>query len=73
MLVFRGYALHDYRSTRGSTSITCLSPVLVDDEGVVALLRDDFMGGAQEVTSAGDSFLYNIITSMTLCVEQFGG
>ena len=48
-------------------------PVLVDDDGVVALLRDDFMGGAQEAASAVDSFLCNIITFRTLCVEQFGG
>ena len=48
-------------------------PVLVDDEEVVALLRDDFMGGAQEAASAVDSFLHDIITFRTLCVEQFGG
>ena len=48
-------------------------PVLFDDEGIIALLRDDFMGGAEEAAIAVDTFLHGIITFRNLCVEQFGG
>ena len=48
-------------------------PVLFDDEGIIALLRDDFMGGAEEAAIAVDTFLHAIITFRNLCVEQFGG
>ena len=47
-------------------------PVLVGDKGVVALSRNEFMGGAQQAAIAVDSFLHDIITLRTLCVEQFG-
>ena len=43
-------------------------PVLLDDEGVVALLRDDFMGEAEEAATAVD-----IMTFRNHCVEQSGG
>jgi len=46
---------------------------LLDGEGVIALLRDDFMGGAQEAAIAVDTFLHAIITFRNHCVEQFGG
>jgi len=47
--------------------------VLFDDEGIIALLWDDFMGGAEEAAIAVDTFLHAIITFRNLCVEQFGG
>ena len=43
-------------------------PVLFDDVGIIALLRDDFMGGAEEAAIAVDTFLH----LRNLCVEQFG-
>ena len=45
---------------------------LIDDEGVISLLRDDFMGGAQEALTAADSFLHAVITFRDICVQQFG-
>ena len=48
-------------------------PVLSDEEGVIAFLRDDFMGGAREATSAALAFLQAVITFRNCCVEQFGG
>ena len=45
---------------------------LTDDEGVVAFLRDDFMGGAQAALVAADTFLHAVITFRNICVEQFG-
>ena len=36
--------------------------ILADEEGVIALLRDDFMGGALEAASAVDAFLCGIVT-----------
>ena len=41
-------------------------PVLFTNEGVVASLRDDFMGGAQRAARAVDSVLHDIITFKTL-------
>jgi len=41
--------------------------------GIIALLWDDFMGGAEEAAIAVDTFLHAIITFRNLCVEQFGG
>jgi hypothetical protein len=49
------------------------SPVLLDDEGVIALLRYNFMGGAEEAATTMDVFLHAIITFRDHCVEQFGG
>ena len=46
--------------------------ILIDDAGVIALLRDDFMGGAQEAVIAADTFLHAVITFRNYCVEQFG-
>ena len=37
-------------------------PVLSDEEGVIAFLRDDFMGCAEEATSAAHAFLQAVIT-----------
>ena len=37
-------------------------PALSDDEGLIALLRDDFMGGAEEAIIAADAFLHAVIT-----------
>ena len=34
---------------------------------------DDFMGGAEEATSAAHAFLQAVITFRNCCVEQFGG
>ena len=48
-------------------------PVLTDEEGVIAFLREDFMGGAEEAASAVDAFLHAIASFRKLCVEQFGG
>ena len=48
-------------------------PVLLDDEGVVALLRDDFLGGAEEAATAVDTFLHAIMTFKKHGVERFGG
>ena len=45
---------------------------LIDDEGVIAFLRDDFMGGAHEARTAADSFLHAVITFIIICVEQLG-
>ena len=48
------------------TAVACLPdtspPVLLDYEGVIALLRDDFMGGAEDAGIAVDTFLHAIIT-----------
>ena len=61
------------------TAVACVPaahtspPVLLDDEGVIALLRDDFMGGAEDAAIAVDTFLHAIITFRNHCVEQFGG
>ena len=49
------------------------APVLSDNEGMVALLRDDFIGGAEEAATAADTFLLAVITFRNHCVEQFGG
>ena len=48
-------------------------PVLIDEDGVVSLLRDDFRGGGEEAAIAADTFLHRIITYRNLLVEQFGG
>ena len=45
---------------------------LTDDEGVIAFLRDDFMGGAEAALIAADTFLHAVITFRNMCVEQFG-
>ena len=50
-----------------------IAPVLTDDEGMIALLRDDFIGGAEEAATAADTFLLAVITFRNHCVEQFGG
>ena len=47
--------------------------VLSDEEGVIAFLRVDFMGGAEEATSAAHAFLQAVLTFRNCCVEQFGG
>ena len=49
-----------------------LPMALTDDEGVVAFLRDDFMGGAQAALVAPDTFLHAVITFKIISVEQFG-
>ena len=35
-------------------------PILTDEDGIVALLREDFLGGAKEAASAADAFLHNV-------------
>ena len=45
---------------------------LIDDEGVVAFWRDDFMGGAKAALIAAETFLHAVITSKNICVEHFG-
>ncbi len=61
------------------TALACLPAaqacplVLLDDEGVITLLRDDFMGGTEEAAIAVDTFLRAIITYRNQSVEQFGG
>ncbi len=47
------------------------TPVLSDGEGIVALLRDDFMGAAEEAIAV-DTFLHGVITFRNHYVEQFG-
>ena len=37
-------------------------------EGSDALLRDDFMGGAEEAAAAVDTFLHAVITYRNCCV-----
>ena len=60
------------------TAVACLPaahgapPVLRDDDGLVAFLRDDFMGGAEAAAIAADAFLLAVITFRNQCVEQFG-
>ena len=46
--------------------------ILTDEEGVIAFLQDDFMGGA-ETASAVETFLHAIASFRKMCVEQFGG
>ena len=61
------------------TAVACLPaaqaspPVLLDDEGIGALLRADLMGGAEEAAIAVDTFLHAIMTFGNQCVEQLGG
>ena len=49
------------------------TPVLEDDESLIGLLRDDFMGGAEETVAAADAFPHAVITFRNHCVERFGG
>ena len=44
---------------------------LIDDEGVVAFLRDDFLGAAQAALIAADTFLHAVTTFRNICVKQF--
>ena len=44
-----------------------------DDKGLIALLRYDFMGGAEEALIAADAFLHAVITYGNHYVSQFGG
>ena len=66
---------YEQRRTALRTAVACLpaaqasAPVLNDGEGVVALLRDDFMGGAEEAATAVDTFLHAIMTFRNHCVE----
>ncbi len=49
------------------------SQALLDDQAVViAPLRDDFMGGAEEAATSVNVCLYPIITFRKHCVEQSG-
>ena len=70
---------YEHRRAALRTAGACLpaaqaSPlVLLDDEGVVALLRDDFMGGTGEAAIVVDVFLHAMMTFRNHCVEQFGG
>ena len=70
---------YEHRRIALRTAVACLpaaqacTPVLLDDEGVISLLRDDFMGGAEEAAIAVDTFLHAIITYRNGCVEQSGG
>ena len=34
-------------------------PILTDEDGIVAFLREDFLGVAKEAASAADAFLHN--------------
>ena len=43
---------------------------LTHDEGVVAFLRDDFMGGAQAALVAADTFLHAVNTFRNICSEH---
>ena len=49
-----------------------MPPALSDEDGVVALLRDDFMGGSLEAARAVDAFLRGILAFGALCIEHFG-
>ena len=60
------------RGTCRFTHSTGFPAALTDDEGVVAFLRDDFMGGAQAALIAADTFLHAVITFRNICVQQFG-
>ena len=50
-----------------------MPPALSDEDGVVALLRDYFMGGSPEAARAVDAFLRDVISFRALCIEHFGG
>ena len=45
--------------------------VPLDDEGVVAFWRDDFMGGAKAALIAAEAFLHAVITFENIFVEHF--
>ena len=47
-------------------------PVLSDEEGIIAFLRVDFMGDAEEAIGAAHAFLQAVITFRNCCVEPFG-
>ena len=70
--------LHERRSAALRAALAALPAAqafpaaLTDDEGVVAILRDDFMGGTQAALTAADMFLHAVITFRNICVEQFG-
>ena len=56
-----------------STKSSGLYTGKVDNEGVIALQRDDFMGGAEEGVSAATAFLHAVNTFRNHCMERFGG
>ena len=70
--------VHERRRAALRTALAALPaaqafPVaLTNDEGVVAFLRDDFMGGAQAALVAADTFLHAVITFTNIFVEPFG-
>ena len=70
--------VHERRGAALRTALAALPAAqafpaaLTDDEGLVAFLRDDFMGGAQAALVAADTFLHAVITFKYICVEQFG-
>ena len=70
---------YEHRRAALRTAVACLPAahatnlVLVDDEGIIALLRDDFMGGAEEAAIAADISLHDVITLRNHYVEHFGG
>ena len=46
---------------------------LSDEDSVVALLRDNFLGGSPEAARAVDAFLRDVISFRALCIENLGG
>ena len=71
---------YEHRRAALRTAVICLAavhashPVLLDDEGTVALTRDDFIHGrGRGAAVAVDTFLHAIITFRNHCVEQFWG
>ena len=48
-------------------------PMLPDEDGIVAFLREDFLGGATEAASAADAVLHAIATFRKIFVWSAGG
>ena len=48
-------------------------PILTDEDGIVAFLREDFLGGTKEAASAADAFLHGVALFRKWNVEHFGG
>ena len=69
--------VHERRRAALRTALAALPAqafptALTDDEGVVAFLRDEFMGGAHAALTAAYTFLHALISLRNICVEQFG-
>ena len=76
--IFLHCPIHERRKAALRTALAALPAAqafpaaLIDDEGVVAFLRDDFMDGAQAALIAAHTFLHAVITFRNICVEHFG-